>query len=157
MPLLLLPSIFLDISVFSTFPMSQLFASGGQSIGVSVSASILPVNYSGLISFSIWFDLLAVQGTQEFFSSTTVQNHQFFGAQPSLWTNSHIGTWLNKSIRTEIKYSLAWIKEEPEPQVPDSDWAVVVDISFACDKGKCRYRDSSTTLRQFILDALFFQ
>ena len=44
--------------------MSQFFTSGGQSIGVSASASVLPMNYSGLISFRIdWFDLLAVQGT----------------------------------------------------------------------------------------------
>ena len=57
--LLLLPSIF---STSGSFPMSQLFASGGQSIGASASASILPK--SGLISFRIdWFDLLAVQGT----------------------------------------------------------------------------------------------
>ena len=47
--------------------------------------------YSGLISFRIdWFDLLAVQGTL----NTTVQKHQFFSAQPSLWSNSHICTWL---------------------------------------------------------------
>ena len=46
------------------FPMSQLFASGGQSVGASASASVLPIEYSGLISFRIdWFDLLAVQGT----------------------------------------------------------------------------------------------
>ena len=52
--------------------------------------------YSGLISFRIdWFDLLAVQGTlSRVFSSTRVQKHQFFGAQSSLWSNSHIYTWL---------------------------------------------------------------
>ena len=55
---------------------------------------ISPSNeYSGLISFRIdWFDLLAVQGTTRVFS--TVQKHQFFGAQPSLWSDSHIHTWL---------------------------------------------------------------
>ena len=41
-----------------------------------------------------WFDLLAVQGTSRVFSSTTVQKHQFFGIQPSLWSTSHIHTWL---------------------------------------------------------------
>ena len=47
-----------------SYPMSQFFASGGQSIGVSASASVLPMNIQGLISFSIdWFDLLAVQRT----------------------------------------------------------------------------------------------
>ena len=60
-PLLLLPSIFPSSG---SFPMSQLFASGGQSIGASPSASVLKVEYSGQISFRIdWFDFLAVQGT----------------------------------------------------------------------------------------------
>ena len=68
--LLLLPSVFPSIRVF--FPMSQLFASGGENIGVSASASGLSNEYSGLISFRIdWFDLLAVQGIQE--SSPTPQ------------------------------------------------------------------------------------
>ena len=58
------------------------------------SFSISPPNeYSGLISFRIdWFDLLAVQ--RLVFSNTTVQNHQLFGTQLSLWSNSHIHTWL---------------------------------------------------------------
>ena len=58
----------------------------------SFSFSISPSNeYSGLISFRIdWFDLLAVQGTLRVFSSTTAWKHQFFGSQPSLWSNSHI-------------------------------------------------------------------
>ena len=59
--LLLLPSIFPSIGVF---PMSQLFSSGGQSIGASASASVLPMNIQELISFRInWFYLLAFQGT----------------------------------------------------------------------------------------------
>ena len=67
-----------------SFLVSQFFRSGGQSIGAS--ASVLPNEYSGLISFRIdWFDLLVV-------SNTTVQ--KFFGAQPSLWSNSDIHTWL---------------------------------------------------------------
>ena len=58
----------------------------------SLIFSISPSNeYSGLISFRIdWLDLLAVQGLSRVFSSTTVQRHQFFGTQPSLWSNSHI-------------------------------------------------------------------
>ena len=73
--------------------MSWLFASGGQSIG-SFSLSISPSNeYSGLISFRIdWFDLLDTQGTLRSLSNPTIQTHQFFGAQPSLWSNSHIST-----------------------------------------------------------------
>ena len=58
----------------------------------SFSFSISPSNeYSGLICFKMdWLDLLAVQGTLKNFSNTTVQKHQFFGAQPSLWSTSHI-------------------------------------------------------------------
>ena len=60
------------------------------------SFSISPSReYSGLISFRIdWFDFLAIQGTLRVFSNTTVQKHQFFETQPSLWSNSHICTWL---------------------------------------------------------------
>ena len=78
-----------------SFPMSQFFPSCGQSI--SFSLNISPSNeYSGLISFRMdWLDLLAVQGTlKRVFSNTTVQKIQFFCAQLSLWSNSHIHTWL---------------------------------------------------------------
>ena len=62
----------------------------------SFSVSISPPNeYSGLISFRMdWLDLLAIQGLSRAFSSTTVQKHQFFSAQLSLLSNSHIHTWL---------------------------------------------------------------
>ena len=78
-----------------SFPMSQLFASGGQSMG-SFSFNISPSNeHPGMISFRMdWLDLLAVQGLSRVFSNTTVQKHQFFGAQLSLQSNSHIHTWL---------------------------------------------------------------
>ena len=76
-----------------SFPRSRLSASSGQIFGASTSASILPVNW--LISFMIdWFDLLAVKGFSRVFSSTTVWKQQFFVALPSLWSNSHNGTWL---------------------------------------------------------------
>ena len=78
-----------------SFPISQLFASGGQSIGVSASASVLPMNIQG------WFPLgltglssLPSKGLSRVFSNTTVQKHQFFSTQLSLWSNSHIHTWL---------------------------------------------------------------
>ena len=71
--LLLLPSILPSIKAF---PVSQLFASGGQSFGVSASALVLPMNISGLISFRMdWLDLLAVKGLSRVFSNTTVQKH----------------------------------------------------------------------------------
>ena len=78
-----------------SFPVSWLFTSDGQSIQLQHPSN----EYSGLISFRInWFDLFAVQGTlqglSKVFSSTTVQKHQFFGAQPSSWSNSCIHTWL---------------------------------------------------------------
>ena len=90
--LLLLPSIFLSIRVF---PMSQFFASGGQSIGVSASASVLPVNIQDWfpLGWTSWISLQS-KGLSRVFSNTTVQKHQFFSAQPSLWSNSHIHTWL---------------------------------------------------------------
>ena len=78
-----------------SFPMSQLFASGGQSIGAWASASVLPMN------FQDWFPLgltgltsLQSKGLTIVFSNTTVQKHQFFGTHFSLWYNSHIHTWL---------------------------------------------------------------
>ena len=78
--------------ISGSFPMTQFFASGGQSIGASGSNN--PSNEkSGLISFRIgWFDLLAVQGALRIFSNSNFQKHQFFGTQPSLWSNSHICT-----------------------------------------------------------------
>ena len=67
-----------------SFPMSQFLTSGGQKIGVSASASVLPM-YSGLISFRMdWLDLLIVQETLKVFSNTTVKKHQFFSTQLSL-------------------------------------------------------------------------
>ena len=78
-----------------SFPMSQFFTSGGQSISASASASVLPMNIQD------WFPLqltglisLLSKGLWRVFSNTTVQKHQFFGAQPSSQSNSHIHTWL---------------------------------------------------------------
>ena len=78
-----------------SFPMSQLFTSGGQSIGVSASASVLPVNIQDWFPLGLtgWMSLLS-KGLSRVFSNTTVQKHQFFGSQPSLWATSHICTWL---------------------------------------------------------------
>ena len=78
-----------------SFPMNQLFTSGGQSIGVSASASVLPMNIQD------WFPLgmtglisLLSNGLSRVSSNTTVQQYQFFSAQLSLWSNSPIHTWL---------------------------------------------------------------
>ena len=78
-----------------SFTVSWLFASGGQRIRASASASFLPMNIQG------WFPLALTglipflsKGPPGVFSNTTVQNHQFFRTQPSLWSNSHICPWL---------------------------------------------------------------
>ena len=78
-----------------SFPVSQLFTSCGWSIRASASASVLPVN-SQDGSPSGWTGWIPLQskGLSRVFSNTTVQKHQFFGAQPSLRTKSHILTWL---------------------------------------------------------------
>ena len=88
--LLLLPSVFPSIRVFSDESVLCIRWPKYWSFSFSISPSN---EYSGLTSFSMdWLDLLAVQGTLKFFSNTTVQKHQFFGAQPSLWSSSHIHT-----------------------------------------------------------------
>ena len=103
------PTILLSVAPFSSclqsfpasgsFPMSQLLTSGGQSIeasaSASASASVLPVNIQD------WFPLgltglisLLSKGVSRVFCRTTVWKHQSFGAQPSLWSNSNVYTWL---------------------------------------------------------------
>ena len=78
-----------------SFPMSQLFAWGGQNIGVSALASFLPKNTQGW-SPSEWTDWISLQskGLSRVSSNTAAQKPQFFSAQPSLWSNSHTHTWL---------------------------------------------------------------
>ena len=77
-----------------SFLMSQLFPWGGQSIGVSALASVLPMNTQGSspLGWTGWISLQS-KGLSRVFSNTTVQKHQFFGAQPSSESNSHIHTW----------------------------------------------------------------
>ena len=77
-----------------SFPMSQLFTSGGQSIGVSASTSVLPMNIQDWfpLGWTGWVSLQS-KGLSRVFSNLTVQKHKFFSAQPSLWSHSHIHTW----------------------------------------------------------------
>ena len=84
-----------SFSASGSFPISQFFALGWQSIGASVSASVLPMNIQD------WFPLgltglifLQCRRVSRIFSNTTVWKHWFFGTQLSLWPNSHIHTWL---------------------------------------------------------------
>ena len=83
-----------SLPVSGSFQMSQLFTSGGQSIGVSASASVLPVNTRDWspLGWTGWISLQS-RGLSGVFSNTTVQKHQFFGTQLSSQSNSHIYTW----------------------------------------------------------------
>ena len=91
-PLLLLHRI---PSASESFPMSQLFASGGQSIGVSALASVLPKNTQDWspLGWTSWISLQS-KGLSRVFSNTTVQKHQFFSTHLSSQSNSHNHTWL---------------------------------------------------------------
>ena len=78
-----------------SFQMSQLFEPGSQSIRVSASASVLPMNIQDWFALGLT-GLISLQskGLTRVFSDTTVQKHQFFVTQLSLYSNSHIHTWL---------------------------------------------------------------
>ena len=90
-PLLLLPQ---SLPASGAFPMSHHFTWGGQSIGVSALASILPKNTQewSPLGWTGWISLQS-KGLSRVFSNTTVQKHQFFGAQLSSQSNSHTHTW----------------------------------------------------------------
>ena len=91
----------IPLSCLQSFPssgsfwMSRIFVSGSQTIGASASASVLPMNIQNRFPLGLtsWISLQS-KGLSRVFLSTTVQKHQFFSAQPSLWSNSHIHTWL---------------------------------------------------------------
>ena len=101
------PTISSSVILFSSFPASgsfpvtRLFASGGQSIGASASASVFLMNIQGWYPLELT-GLIALQskGLSKVFFNTTVQKHQFFGSQPSLWSNFHIHTWLLEKLHS---------------------------------------------------------
>ena len=95
--------------VSGSFPRSWLFESGGQSIGASASASVLPMNIQDWFPLG-WTDLISLlyKGLSRVFSNTTVQKYRFFGAQPFLLSSFHICTW--------------WPEK---PQVWPYDWATI--------------------------------
>ena len=94
LPLFLLPLI---------FPSIRVFTSGGQSIGVSASALVLPMNIQDWFPLGLT-SLISLQSKWllRVFSNTTVQKHQFFGGRLSWWSNSRIRTWLGKNIALTI-------------------------------------------------------
>ena len=97
-----------------SFPMSQLFASDGQNIGVSALASFLPKNIQDWppLEWTGWITLQSM-GLSRVFSNTTIQKHQFFGAQLSSQSNSHIHTWPQENIaltrRTTMEFPISFL------------------------------------------------
>ena len=91
----LLDSCLQSFPASGSFPISQLFASGGQNIGVLASASVRTMNIQCwfLLGFTCLISLQS-KGLSRIFSNTTIQKHQFSSAQPFLWSNSHSCTWL---------------------------------------------------------------
>ena len=87
-------SSFQSFPASGSFPVSQFFASGGQNIGISASASVLPMNTQDWSPLG-WIGWISLQskGFWRVFSNAIVQKHQFVSAQLSLWSNSHIHTW----------------------------------------------------------------
>ena len=103
------PSRLQSFPASGSFPMSQFFTSDGESIGVSASASVLPMNIQD------WFPLgltglisLQSKGLSRVFSNTTVQNHQFFSAQLSLSANSHPYMTIGKTAAFTRWMDLCW-------------------------------------------------
>ena len=145
-PLLLLPSIFPSIRVFS---MSQ-FKSGGQIIEASASSSVLPMNIQDWLPLRLtgWI-FLQSRGLSRVFSNTTVQKHQFFVTQLSLWSNSHIHTWttgqtIALNIQTLVgkimslffnmlsRFVIAFLPRSKSLLIswPQSPSAVILELSF---------------------------
>ena len=88
-----------------SFPMSQLFAYGFQSIRASVLATVRPMNIQGWFSLGLTSLISLPKGLSRVFSNTPVQNHQFFGAQP-LWSNSHLHRNIHAKVNIEGKTPL---------------------------------------------------
>ena len=89
-----------------SFAMSQLFTSGGQSIGASASASVFPMNILGRCLLGLTGQIfLLSKGLSRFFFSATIQKHQFFGALPSLWSNLHPYMTTGKPLALTVQQS----------------------------------------------------
>ena len=107
-----------SLQASGSFLMSQLFTWGGQSIGVSASASVLPMNTQdwSLLGWTGWISLQS-KGLSRVFSNTIVQKHQFFGAQLSSQSNSHIHTWPAIRVPSLKSLSLCSPKFKAKPKV----------------------------------------
>ena len=116
---------------WGSFPTSQFFASGSQSIGVSASASVLPMNIQDWfpLGWTGWISLLS-KGLSRVFSSTTIQKHQFWGIQPSSWSNSRIHIW--------------WLEK------PSFDYGPLLAKCYLCFLIRCRTRLSSSSSKLWL-------
>ena len=105
-----------------SFPMSQFFTSGGKSIGASTSASVLPMNIQDWfpLGWTGWISLQS-KGLSRVFSNTTVQKQQFFGTQHSLWSNSHIHTWLVEEPYSKPKIQ---IRDKTKTPINKLNWVI---------------------------------
>ena len=125
-----------------SFPMSQLFATGGQGIGASASVSVLPMSIQGWYPSGLTgFIFLQSKGLSRVFSSTTIWKHQFFGTQPSLWSNSHICTLLlgkklifHYTMLVFFFFFLKWTMLLPYATPTDSEVyeKTINDLAFSC-------------------------
>ena len=93
-----------SLQASGSFQMSQFFTTGGQSIGVSASASVLPMNIQDQFPLG-WTGWISLQSKRlwRVFSNTILQKHQFFAAQLSLQSSSHIRIWLLEKLLTLTK------------------------------------------------------
>ena len=143
-PLSSYPQSFLALG---SFPMSQLFASGGPNIGASGSASALPMNIQGWFPLGVtsWISLLS-KGLSRVFSSTTIRKHQFFGTQPSLWFNSHIYTWCwpfgRRSgflLHGSLFRATVWVKSLSRVRLFATPWTVARQASLSMGFSRQEY------------------
>ena len=97
-----------SFSESGSYAVSQFYTSGGQSVGVSALASVLPMNIQDWFPLGLtgWISFQS-KGLSRVFSNTTVQKHQLLGTQPSLWSISHIHTWLLENHSFEYT-DLGW-------------------------------------------------
>ena len=91
------------------FPMSHFVTSGGQSTRVSASASVLPMNIKDWfpLGWTGWISLQS-KGFSRVFSNTTAQKHQFSVTEFSLWSNSHVHTWLMENHSFDYDFANKW-------------------------------------------------
>ena len=114
-----------------SLPVSQLFTSGGQSIGASSSASVLPMNIWGLFPLGLTGLIsLKSRGLSGVFPTTTIWKPQVFSTQPSLWFNSHIRTWLLE--KPQLWLYVDYMRHLPPPPHPKKKKMFAMGIDFAC-------------------------